>query len=135
MEEALRAWLLASAALRALVGPRVDWAMRPQGEAIPSNGAAIVLHLINDLPAMNLAGPSGWSVARVQVDCWAHTHKIARDTAAAVSLLANGYRGTLSTIRFRTFVDGRSADYGAEAGNILHRTRLDLTVWWNPAQE
>jgi hypothetical protein len=135
MEEALRTWMLAATGVRTLVGQRVDWALRPQGEAIPPQGASIVLHLIDDLPAMNLASPSGWSAARVQVDCWARTHKIARDAAAAVSGLANGFRGTLSNIRIRTFVIDRSTDQGSEAGNTLHRTRLDLRVWWNPAQE
>jgi len=131
MEEALRAKLLATAALTALVGTRVDWGVRSQGATLP----AVVLHLSADVPTMNLDKPGAWSSARVAIDCWGRTHKAARDVANVIARPAGegglaGLRDVLSTIKFRTWVLGRDSDSDTDAQAVIHRTRLDLRVWY-----
>jgi hypothetical protein len=135
MEEALRARLLATAALSALVGDRINWGLRTQGAPLPS----VDLHMITDVAQTNLAGPSGWSAARVQVDCWGRTYKAARDVSDTIGPAAGAdglhcLRATLSGIRFRIFVIDRVSDTDTDSAGVIHRTRLDLNVWWNPTQ-
>lgn len=134
MEEALRARLLATAALTNLVDNRVDWAVRPQGKGLP----AVALHLIDDRPQMNLSGSSGWSAARVQADCWGRSFKAARDVANIICRPAGaggllGLREKLGGIRFRIFVIDRSSDTDTDGQGAIHRTRVDLNVLWNPS--
>jgi hypothetical protein len=69
MEAALTDHLLASAALVALVGPRITWDERPQGDALP----AVVLQWIDGAPEYSDEGFAGLTAARLQIDCWA-TH-------------------------------------------------------------
>nr|WP_317894427.1 DUF3168 domain-containing protein [uncultured Sphingomonas sp.] len=76
MEEALRALLLGTAALTARVARRVDWGIRA-GADLP----AVRLFQIGGVPQMNLAGPSGWSRSRLQIEAWGRTYKDARDVA------------------------------------------------------
>lgn len=131
MEEALRGYLLAMAPLSAGVETRIDWNARSQGDTLP----AIVLHLISALPGMNLAGPANWRNDRVQVDSWARTHKAARDVADLVAAKAadgglHGLRADIAGVRFRIFVIGRASDTDKDSVGIVHRSRLDLNVWW-----
>lgn len=128
MEEVLRSKLLATAAVSALVGARVDWGIRSQGATMP----AVVLHQVSGVPQMNLAGPSGWSSDRIQVDCWGRTFKSARDLADAVSTALHGLRETLSGIRVRIFVIGRRSDDDSDDVGPVFRTSLDLMVWHAP---
>lgn len=136
MEEALRTRMRDITALHALVNGRINWGTRPQGDALPD----VVLHLIDDIPQTNLAGPGVWSSARVQVDCWGRTHNAARLVANTIAapVGAGGLhclRETIANIRFRIFVIDRSSDREEDAKGIIHRTRLDLNVWWAPLSE
>lgn len=67
MEEALTAHLLASTSLAEMVGNRITWDERPQGEALPS----VVFNLIDGAPEYSDEGTAGMSNARIQIDCWA----------------------------------------------------------------
>lgn len=98
MEAALSDYLLASSALVALVGNRITWDERPQGDSLPS----VVLQWIDGVPEYSDEGRAGLTTARLQIDCWA-THEpgkngstlakeVARLVAAAlpVSMTASG---------------------------------------------
>jgi hypothetical protein len=136
MEEALRSHMLEMTALQALVGTRINWEARTQGAPSPD----VVLHLIDEFPDTLMASAGAWSEARVQVDCWARTHSVARQVANTISAKAalgglHCLRADIHGVRFRIFVIDRSSDKDTDDVGVIHRTRLDLTVWWAPLPE
>jgi hypothetical protein len=131
MDEALRDLLLNEQRVAAIVARRVDWGVRPQGDALP----AITLDRISGIAQMNLAGPSGWDRDRVQIDCWARTYKIAKDLSLLIAGpggLLVGYRGDHQGFRLRTFVAGRRSDADSDTKGPVHRTSVDVMVWHTP---
>lgn len=134
MEEALRDLLLGTAALTEMVGRRVDWGVRPQGDALP----AITLERISGEVQMNTNAPSGWDVDRVQIECWGRTYKAAKDaaqvlaspggTSTPVGVLV-GYRGERLGLRLRTFIVGRRSDSDSDSKGPVHRSSIDVVVW------
>ncbi|WP_172599796.1 DUF3168 domain-containing protein [Cereibacter sphaeroides] len=70
MEEALRALLLGTPAITALVDRRVNFGAHPQGEPLP----ALVLTTVSDREGLTLGGPDGLQQARVQIDCYAESY-------------------------------------------------------------
>jgi len=128
MEEALRAALAGDDDVAALVGTRIHWAERPQGNALP----AIVLHRIAGGRDYHGAGASGLVRSLVQADCWAATYTdaktLARAAASALSGLASTIGGTeLQGIFIRSERDmPPEPDGGAER---YHRVSLDLELW------
>ncbi|MGE4321927.1 MAG: DUF3168 domain-containing protein [Sphingobium sp.] len=133
MEEVLRAYILALSGMAAAVGSRVDWGLSPQGRPYPS----VVLWNISAIEQMNLAGPSGWTRSRVQIDVWGATFKQARDISNIIAPPGrkaglNGLRATFGGYRFRIFVIDRDASTDedkAVSSGVVHRFRLDLDVW------
>lgn len=90
MEEALRALLIGSPAITALVpAPSINWRRHPQGAPWPG----VVLHGINDRDEYLLAAVGDISEARVQIDCWATTYGQAKAISRAVRTLLSGYQG------------------------------------------
>lgn len=134
MEEALRDLLLATAAITDVVARRVDWGVRPQGDALP----AITLERISGTADMNMNAPSGWEVDRIQIECWARTYKAAKDIALwlaspggpsrPVGLLV-GYRGENLGVRMRTFIIGRRSDSDSDNKGPVHRSSVDVAIW------
>lgn len=124
MEEWLRARLLASAGVAALTGTRVDWGARTQGEELP----AIVLHLISDIPELKMAGVSGWSDARVQVDCIGRTASSALLTRRAVVVALQAARATSGGKKYRVFVIDGDSRPDTDSAGIVHRARADVRV-------
>lgn len=125
MEAALIAKLLASAGVTALVGQKITWVRRVQGETPP----AIVLHRIDGQPDYHHAGASGLVVSRVQVDCWGLTYGSAKAVARAVEAAVTAQTFTEGTIRFDVILiaDERDSTFD-EAPETLFRTSLDLMV-------
>lgn len=134
MEEAFRALLLGTAALKTRVGTRIDWGVRSQGSVLP----AITLHSAGGGMQMNLAGPSGWSRERIQIDCWGRTFKAARDLADILAPrglpggLLVGFRGDLPGLRLRTLILNRRDDDDSDSEGPIHRTSLDVAAWHTP---
>lgn len=128
MEEAFRTMLLETAPLAQLVGKRIDWGLRPQGDQLPG----ITLLRVSGGLTMHFAGPAGWRRDRVQVDVWGRTFKAARDIG---DLLADdggllvGLRRDLPGVRIRTFVVARRGGTDADAVGPVHRDSIDVMIW------
>lgn len=125
MQAALRARLLADASVAALVGTRVSWVERPQGDALP----AVTLTTIAGDRDQHLKGFTGMRSTTVQADCWASGYGQARALAEAV-IAATVPAGSFSGVQFgRTFA-GEPRDLGDSAsGTFIHRQSVDLTVY------
>ncbi|VVT20318.1 conserved hypothetical protein [Sphingomonas aurantiaca] len=128
MEEALRAKLLETVALKALVDTRVDWGLRPQGSALPG----VALFGVTGIPGMTMTGASGWTRSRVQIDVWGRTYKAARDVADTIAGEGGalvGFRGTVREVRLRTFILGRRTGDDTDAQGPIFRQSIDVLVW------
>lgn len=128
MEEAFRTMLLETAPLAQLVGKRIDWGLRPQGDQLPG----IALLRVSGGLTMHFTGPAGWRRDRVQVDVWGRTFKATRDIG---DLLADdggllvGLRRDLPGVRIRTFVVARRGGTDADAVGPVHRDSIDVMIW------
>lgn len=125
MEPALVAKLLASTGVTALVGTRINWSRRPQGEALP----AIVLTRISGFPDVHHGGASGLVSSRVQVDCWAASYGSAKATARAVEAAITAKTFTQGAVRFDVILIDSERDSTFEATpDTLFQTSLDLMI-------
>lgn len=134
MEADLIAKLLATAGITALAGARINWMRRTQGQTIPADKAAIVLHLIDAPREYRVDGAAGLIVSRVQVDCWAHSFKAAKAAARAVDAGLSGQRFTQGATRFAGVLTLDEGDDTFDEPPLTYfRTRLDLAVHHAPA--
>jgi len=109
IQPALRAFLLADAAVSAAVGGgRIYSITFPQGTTEPS----VLMTRISGLGEFHLQGPSGLNRNRVQLGSWAQTVADACELARLVKVRLNGYAGTMGTGQIA--VDVRSALYDSE---------------------
>ncbi|ALJ14121.1 tail completion protein gp17 [Sphingopyxis macrogoltabida] len=127
MEEALRSRLKAAGPVAAIVGTRIDWGLRPQGDPYPS----VVLKVISDPMPQDYKGFIAMRETRVQIDCLADDRltAIALRKAVITAIVAGGtYFGT----RFgRAFIDS-VRDLGAKTGTeFVHRDSIDALIWHN----
>ena len=123
----LRSVLLASAGVTGIVSQRVSWAERPQGSALP----ALVLTQISGAPTYVLRGPSNYTEARVQVDCWASTFLAARQLADAVRAALSGFSGVRGSTRFHgVFLDAERdlRDAETDGAERFFRVSQDFMV-------
>jgi hypothetical protein len=127
MEEALRAHLLANAAVNTACGGRMYWSVRPQGSAYPSG----VLTIISRIPERLFSGPAGLAAARVQVDCYADTYSQAKALYRAVKAVLNNLTFTNSGKRFWGFAENERdlTDAGATDAARIHRVSADFLIW------
>lgn len=125
MEEALRAKLLAAAAISAIVANRVDWGLRPQGDPLPG----MELFKVTGLPDMIMSGPSGLVFSRVQVNCWGRDFADAKLLRRAVDKELLGFRGTVGDIRFAgIFPAGERDTTDSDEDGALFNCIRDLTI-------
>lgn len=127
MRQALRARLKAAVPVTTLVGTRIDWGPRKQSDALP----AVTLQVVSDPRPQHLKGDQPLRATRVQIDCWAGDYQTSRATAdAAIAALAPEQTG--NGVRFnRSLVDG-DRDLGEQTDTgFIHRTSIDLIVWWS----
>lgn len=130
MQEALRAWLVGTAGVAALVGGRVAWGARPRGTILP----AISLHMIDGEPDYTLAGESGLARARVQIDCWGDSYADVTATARAVTAAISGQQKMINGVRFQgAFVDAVRdlVEDGPPPDELLHRVSIDVILWYS----
>lgn len=127
MEEALRAYLLGSSGLTALVSTRVQWGVLAQSMAYP----AVVLTRIDGLPDYAMDGPTGLVSSRVQADCWGETYASVKAVARQVKARISGVDATQSGVVLRGgFIEGERDSFEVGAGAAdLFRVSLDFIIW------
>lgn len=129
MEEALRAFLLASAGITGLGVSKIAWGILPQGSPLP----LIALHLVSAPYTATMKKHRIGLVGRlVQIDCWADAPVTATALGRAVIAALAG----LNTPPFSAaFIENERASFEADdapqgAGQTgFHRTSLDVRVW------
>lgn len=127
MEQHLRSLLLARPEVSAIVGERVDWGLRPQGDPAP----AICLTVIFDGPADHSLDSPGITRARVQVDNFAQSYAEAKALASAVRIMLDGYRDDVVT---SCFLAGARDLQDGEGDLRMHCVSADylVTYYFNP---
>jgi hypothetical protein len=115
---AIRAALLADAAVAALCDERIYPARLPQAGLLP----AVVLHLISGVSDQATGGPTGPVERRVQVDCWGERYGDAAGLATAARRRLDGLRGTFAGETFGRCRCVHEGDLGAGR-------RLDFMLW------
>lgn len=126
MEEAIRAVLLASSGVTALVpAAHLNWGEHPQGASSPY----IHMMTISAAEGLTMKGPDGMSEGRIQVDCYAPTYLVAKQVSRAVIGALHGYRGGgLRLVRHDATRDSREG--GTNEAERLFRVSLDFTTAW-----
>lgn len=128
MEEQIRAYLLADAAVSAACGGRCSHIERNQGEPLP----ALVLTRISGRRETFHSGPSGLVQSRLQVDCYGSTQVQSWALSRAVRARISGRSFTQSGLSFGgVFLDDerQSSEAAASVGVRVFRTSLDFTIW------
>ena len=126
MDEVIRAILRADAGVTALVGQRINFGSRPQGEPLP----ALALSVPSDIEAATLDGASGLNDARIQVNCAAMSYGEARRLERAVRSALHGYSGGILQGVFhagsRDFREG-----GTNEAERLFGFSVDFSISYN----
>lgn len=125
METAMRARLLADAAVSAVCGDRVAWTNRPQASAYP----AVTMLVISDQYDQHMKGFQGLRGTRVQIDCMARSaaEKVALRDAVIAAIAGPFVQGSTSFDRSQRIT---VRDLGADStGGFIHRDSIDLTIW------
>ncbi|OLP56669.1 hypothetical protein BJF92_11310 [Rhizobium rhizosphaerae] len=123
MEESLMAHLLASTDLTAIVGQRIRYGRASQTDARPF----VVLQVVSGSETYTMAGPSGYRVSRLQVDCYAESYATAKRAVRAVRAALSDFReGGIQGV----FIDSERDLPAADAGNVstLFRSSIDINV-------
>lgn len=134
LRPALRSWLLADAAVAAVVSTRVYPIQLPQGQ----RQASIVYNRISERGDYHTQGPSGLIETRMQIDAWAPLVDDASDLADKIKDRMDDLRhstvsfGTASPIEFvivqGSFLDSGREDYDSSAD--MHRMSRDYLIWY-----
>ena len=121
-KDALRARLLADAAVAALVGRRIRWGVVPPKDVLPY----VRLQVISDPRPEDLEDYTDARVTRIQCDCFATTDDAVTAVADAI-IAAVDAPATVGGIAFgRTKAEGpRDLGEDSEEG-FIHRASLDL---------
>lgn len=130
---ALRAFLLADAQVSAMVGgARIFPLKLPQGVREPS----VVYSRITGFGDHHMAGASGLTRPRFQVDAWAESVDAATRLADLVKDRLDGYRGPMTvpgsppeTVAVQgVFFETERESYDGDAE--LYRISRDYLIWW-----
>ena len=129
IEEGLAAFLVANAAVNAIVAGRVYPNKLPQTVTLP----ALTYQRI-DTPRVHshdTSGATGTAHPRIQFDCWAASYANAKGLADALRGALNGYKGTMGsvnpvTVQSALQEDERFDDF-ADAGIV--RISCDFIIW------
>lgn len=128
----LRAFLLADAAIAAVVGARVFPIKMPQGE----KGTSIVYLRVSNVGDHIMSGPTRIARPRFQIDCWAGTPGAASDLANLVKERLDGYQGPMpygsASPQLSVEVLGiffQSERDGYDSDNELYSASRDYMIW------
>lgn len=131
MKTALIGMLLDHQPLTALVGQRINWSRRAQGQALP----CVILEVIASVPAVLLNRQTTLKDTMVQIDTYATTVASADAVASAIKSALDG----LATIRDGIMFQGVFArneqgflETGDTAEDRIYRVSLDYSVIWRP---
>lgn len=127
METALSERLINDGPVSALVGGRVDWGVRKQGDPLP----LLVLQVFSDPRPQDYKGFVSMRETRVRIHCDAETRAEAVRLREAV-IAAISAPGTFYGTRFgRAFID-TVRDLGAHTDTgFVHRDSIDALIWHN----
>jgi hypothetical protein len=137
VEAAVRARLATDAGLEALVGGRVYQLKLPQTVTLP----AVLVQLVDELPAYHLRGGVGLTGARVQTDVYAaeasgaDPYAVATAVAEAVDAALSGLKGDVGTPPGRHVAGAfRISRRPLYEGESLREVRIsqDFAVWSSP---
>lgn len=125
MEAALRALLIGYGPLTALVpAGRIVWNHLPQATTRP----AIVLYRVAGAPGLHMQGSDALVGAVVQIDAQALTVNSMWAIRDVLTTLLHGYRGgEFQGISLRS---ERQDSDELTGGGLVHRSSLDVDVWW-----
>jgi hypothetical protein len=135
MEEAIRARLLATAGVTALVSQRVYCGSRSQGGTLPD----IIINRVSGAPVYTDDGASGLASARLDIDCWGMTYASAKGVARAVIAALSIFTAnsspteTIGGTVFQNILLDAERDFREGGGNVpeyLFRTNLDFIIWF-----
>lgn len=127
MEADFRALLLSSTAVTDVVGQRIHWGVKPQGGAFP----CVVLNAVTERVEYTYSGAVDLERSRVQIDCYATSHKQATDLSRVIKNLISGYSGTVGNTAIEgIFLIDRSVDFEApESGDeAVARDMRDIYI-------
>jgi hypothetical protein len=132
----LRAFILADAAVAALIGTRLYPAIMPQDPVLP----ATTYQWISAIRYPNMDDAGGLSTARVQVDCWSDSKAEALEVFEAIRLALDGYRGAFGSIPvYGAFLESERESYepatdaGTGSGVALYRRSGDYVITYEEA--
>jgi len=129
MEQALIAKLLGEATIAAIVGTRIFYNTRAQGEDLP----AVVMHVIDKVPVDSAEGADVLTISRVQVDCIGTTYGSAKGLARAVKrALATPPEFTQDGVEFSAvYVEAERDDFEKSTTKdsiSVHRVAVDFML-------
>ncbi len=126
MEAAITSLLTSNAGVTALVGSRVQWALRPDARALP----ALSLHRIGGERDRTMSGRTGLVSSSLQIDCWGRTYAEAKALSRAVILALPHAQTVVGGVVLQGIFPDREADsFEGNDPTPLFRTRLDFSVW------
>lgn len=125
MEEALVARLLAAPGVAALVGTRINWRARVQGQALP----ALTLTVISRQSDYTYEGRDSLQQARVQVEAFGESYAAAK-LALRAAVLVMEAPGIEGDVTFQAgFIESQRDDGEHVGSRYVFRCSADVTIW------
>lgn len=122
--------------LLALLAPiasgRSYYVRAPQGEPYPY----LILNRASLVPNYTMAGASGLSQTRMQIDVYGNNWPSTVSTAQALQNLVSGFSGIVGSTRFQgIFIDAVRDLPASDAGDVtqLFRISIDIMIHHTPA--
>jgi len=130
IEYAIRRHLLDNSAVTAIIGDRIYPLTMPQGETLP-----VITYSVAAIHEDNQEGDAATLArARLQLDCWATTHKQANDLAQAVRLALPTTTGAIGSGANRveevSIIPIETGRQFYEPDTRYYRVMLEFYVWY-----
>lgn len=122
LEQDIRAYALADAALVALIGQRWYSVDLPQGATFP----AVTIQQISGSSEYTHQGHAGVERARFQVTVWTESHLAGLQVAARIETI---FRTAKQAIGARITKVNRT-DFGREPGQNIYKTAIDFMAFY-----